>query len=282
MFANYKIRVMPFVTASTINIPINLEYQVVDNSELVETLFVETEKEKAINKILDYEKINFIPVDNLDKNVGYITYNLNFLNTNNILTIPTFYSDILIDSDDIKFRKNYFKQSFVNLSFYDTDNVMTQTLVTEIDIYSTLSKNDFYSQGAVPPNIPGQLKPANLIPVRYEITDPSIDSFGFYEGYYLYTYKNEYVINEAPKSLYMRATYFNAKTGKFINMVTEPSAYKINTLINKLHTKYDLFRNTNGYYYTVDTSYSNNVSFSTSSNPNLSDLSIKLYQIQSL
>ena len=48
-------------TASTINIPINLQFQPVDNGEVIETDFVDNQVANSINPILDYEKARIKP-----------------------------------------------------------------------------------------------------------------------------------------------------------------------------------------------------------------------------
>jgi len=283
MFVSYKINpsLLSGATATTIDFPINMEYQLVDNSELVERVFVNGEIEKSVNPILDYEKARFIPVyDNL-KNVDTITYIVSLLGSNGNLNIPTYYSDIEIKNDDIKFRKNAFTESALILSFYDNDNPLTQNLVTEIEIYSHLSSGDYYVS-STSTQIAGQPKPANQIPLKFVLSNPLTTPVGFYEGYHIYAYRDEYLVNNPPKSLYMKAQYFSAKTGKILNLSTSSSAYPINNLIYKLYTKFDLYRNTTGFYYSLDTTYSTNVQYSSVNNPNLMNLTINLYQIQAL
>lgn len=282
MFAKYTIPVnnINFVTGRTINIPINMEYQIVDNSELIEKLFVEVETQKSVNPILDYEKVRFIPVDNSNAEVENIVYNLYFLNQNNSMQQPTYYSDIEFDDSDIRFFRNNFTDSYVLLSFYDTDNALTQNLVSELVIYNRLTPTDYYPIGSANP---GRPKPASQIPISLLLTNPITQKNGFHEGYYLYNYKDEYVVANPPKYLYMKATYFNAKTGKFINLTTEPSPYKIDELVKKIYTRYELFRNTTGFYYTISNTFSQNVSYNQNlTNLNKKDVIVKLYQIQAL
>lgn len=281
MYAKFQISTSALsgTSATTINIPVNIQYQIVDNGELIERLFVQKEEQKAINPILDYDKVRFIPVYDTTIGVGNITYNLNFLDSNSIMMQPTYYSGIDFDDADIKYKKNYFKESYLTLSFYDTDNPMTQNLVTEIDIYAHLSKSDYYTTTTTT-HIAGQPKPANTIPVMLVLSNPLTDRIGYFEGYHLYDYKDEFIISNPPKNLYMKATFNNAKNGKSTNLMTENAQYAINDLIYKQYTKYNLFRTTTGFYYNLDTTYSTNVSYSNSSDPNLKDLTINLYQIQ--
>lgn len=285
MFVSYKINslLMDPISGSTINIPINLEYQIVDNAELIESLFVKTETQKSVNPILDYDKVRFTPVDINGVSLGNINYNLFFLNANNNIATPTYYSDIGFEDADIRYLRNYFTESYLYLAFYDTDNAMTQNLVTEIEIYNRLSKGDYYPSGATRPNIAGQPKPASQIPTNLILSNPLIVEKGFYEGYYIYNYKDDLVVNGLPKYLYMKASYFNAKTGKIVNLTTEPSATKIDVLVNKLYTRFELYRDTTGFYYKISDTYSQNVSFAqNATNQNNKDVTIKLYQIQAL
>ena len=74
----------------------------------------------------------------------------------------------------------------------------------------------------------------------------------------------------------MRARFNNAANGLITNMMTEGTPYFIDDLVNKLYTKYILYRNNTGYYYAIDETYSNNVSLVGN------DLTINLYEIQAL
>ena len=129
MFVNkYQINISTLATgttATTINIPINMSYQMVDQSELVDRVFVQTEVEKSINPILDYEKVRFLPLDLSDNHVDKITYSLNISGATN-------YGAIGFVDDDVKFVKNNFKETFLNLAFYDTENPLTQRLIFNV------------------------------------------------------------------------------------------------------------------------------------------------------
>jgi hypothetical protein len=268
MFVNYKINAHTLsgaTTATTINIPINIDYQIVDNSELIETKFVDIEVQKAVNPILDYYKVR---------------YNVSFLD-GNFIQNPTYYSTIGFNDQDIKFERSNFKESFLSLQFFDTDNALTQTLMSEIDIYSNLSQDSYYSSGTPRTvGIAGQVKPASQIPVRFTLSNPVLVKRGFYEGYHIYSYKDDIAIG-APKYLYMKATYFNAKSGKSTNLCSIGSPLTIDSLVNKLYTKYVLIRTSTGFYYQLDNTYSSNIVYTTNAtNQNNKDVTINLYQIQ--
>ncbi len=262
-------------TATTINIPISLEYQIVDNSELIDRVFVTNEIQKAINPIADYEKVRFLPLDLNNKNIDTITYSLTFLT-------GTKYSDIGFDDDDIRFAKNSFKESFLKLAFYDTPNPLNQRLISNISLYPHLLESDLYDNTVVFPNIPGQPKPANQIKVSFILSNPVTSPRGNAEGYYLYNYKDE-IFNNIPKELYMRASFNNAKTGKSVNLMVDSTPHSIDVLVGKLYTKYILTRSSTGFYYKIDKTYNsngtivpNNVTYSSN------NVTIKLYQIQVL
>ena len=294
MFVSYKIAfgaLSATTTATTINIPINIDYQIVDNEELIERLFVDDETQKAVNPILDYDKVRFVPVitGTTTSAISNITYNLNLLSPNNTMQVPTYYSNADVNDpytdDDIKYQRNTFTESYLALSFYDNDNALTQNLVTEIEIYSVLTADDFWKPSTIPAPptnyVIGQPKPSNLIPLRFVVSNPAIIEKSFYEGFYIYNYKDEYTLG-MPKYLYMKARFNNAKSGKATNLMTENAKYSIDTLVKKQYTRYVLYRDVTGYYYTLDTTYSTNIKYTTALNPNNFDVSIDLYQIQAL
>jgi hypothetical protein len=276
MFANrYQINLSTIATgttATTINIPINMDFQIVDNSELIKRVFVDVEVDKSINPILDYEKVRFLPTDLSLNHIDKIIYNLNLSGLTN-------YFQIGFTDDDIKYQKANFKETFLNLAFYDTDNPMTQKLVSNVTIYSMLTPNDL--QGPSDP-FPGQPKSANMLSLDFVLSNPILNPLGFSEGYHLYDYKDELAIGEY-KYLYMRGSFKNAKTGKSINLMVEPTPSVIDKLVHKLYTRFKLIRTTTGFYYEIDNTYhgdgtvgANNVVFSTN------NATINLYQILAL
>ena len=274
MSAKYKINLSTInsTTATTINIPIIMEYQIIDNSELVETVFVDTQIQESVNPILDYEKVRFKPVNLSNINIDNVNYNLFFLQSGTI-KVPTYYSDIAITDTDISSENNYFTNSYLYLEFFDSDNPLTQNLVNQVEIYSMLLPNSYYPKGT--PKMAGKPKSASAIPVSFTVSNPLTVPKAFYEGYHIYDYKDEYVIGTS-NYLYVKASYFNAKTGTFTNLMTDNNKYSINDLINKLYIRYQLYRDTTGFYYKIDNTYSNNIIY------NSNTVSVNLYEIQSL
>jgi len=281
MSAKYKIKISELdgVTDSYINIPVNLTPQMTDQAELVGRKFVDVEVEKAINPILDYEKARFTPIYFPDPNntnvyteVQNLTYNVKFLSTTGFPIALSMYGDISITDDDIRYGKKRFENSFVNLSFYDTDRATDQRLLSFINIFPRLTMNDIQTVGDPKP---GQPKPANQIPISFTLSNPIKDPAGFAEGFYIYHYKDE-VTSQLPKEIYMRARFNNAANGETTNMMTDGVPYYINDLVHKLYTKFVLYRNNTGYYYAIDESYSNNITRVGN------DITVDIYQIQAL
>ena len=284
MSAKYQIRIsnLTGVTDTFINIPIDMTPNMVDQSELVNKKFVDVEVEKSINPILDYEKARFGPIyfdgDNQQTDINNIIYDVRFLSASTFPTSASFYSDIDITNDDIKFGKKRFENSFLNLSFYDTDRATDQRLLSFIKIFPRLTTANIQDSGDPTLGLP---KPANEIPVTFTLSNPIKNPEGFAEGYYIYNYKDE-VTSELPKEIFMRATFNNAANGKTLNLMTEGIAYGIEELVNKLYTKYILHRNSTGYYYAIDETYNTNGGLNNVTITNGGDYIVTLYQIQAL
>jgi hypothetical protein len=283
MFVNkYKITYNSFGNQgdSFISIPITLDYQLVDQDEIIQTKFVDVEIKKNTNEILDYDKVRFQP--KFPTTLGFaladdIIYNVNFLNSNNQYNQYSYYGDIGFDDFDIKFRKKRFTNSFLRLSFYDSDVITNQRLVSFSTIYPKIEPNN-YSIGQQW----GNITPANNFKIQFVLSSSLIDRTLNSQGYFLYHYKDEVMI-DLPKELYMRAEFNNAKNGKTTNLMSnnDPTITVDNLMVstigtnntNNLFTKYILKKVNDSYYYEIDTAYSTNVQISNG------DYIINLYQI---
>jgi hypothetical protein len=277
---NFKVNVTTITnTATTINIPIDMEFQLVDQAELVDRVFVDVETEKNINPIIDYEKAKFIPVNLKNTPINKIIYKVSLLNGNT-------YGAIGFSDDDIKFRKENFKRSFLELNFYDSDNPLTQNFVTSITLFPRITSSDLEPSNSTT-GTPGQPKPANQIPITYTLESPLINPKGFSEGYHIYDYKDEVQIGQ-PKYLYMRARFKNAKDGKTTNMMVKQQPKPIDLLVHELYTRYILIKAETGYYYRIDNQYQgngpsiapNNVTYQQASTN--TNIIVDLYQINAL
>jgi hypothetical protein len=266
MFARYKINFADFsgVTATTINIPIAMDFIPVDQSELIKTTFVQNEVENAINSPVDNERVRFLPLysgTSSQSVLNYVNYDLVFTGTTSP-NVSTFGQITTLDpfvQDDLKFRRNNLKNTFLRLYFYDTDIPSDQNLIAIQDLFVNI-KNPTWTL-------------ATLL-VEFRFSSPIKDPAGYAEGFYLYHYKDDVDPDPAlPKELYMKAEFNNAKDGKTTKLVTTVGPIPLGDLVQYLHTKYLLKRNSEGYYYVIDDTYSSNIDFST---PN--EVKVRLYE----
>ena len=260
----YQIKLpRPESSATTINVPVDLTPQLVDQAEIIDRKFVEVEVENSINPILDYEKVRFLPaiispnptattVNPPVIQIESVTYQINLLDSsNNYFSPNTTYADAGFDNDDLRFRKNRLIKSFLRLDFYDSDILTDQRLV------ATMSINPNITYADIQPNISAYPVAQNK-QLWFELKNPLTNDEVFGEGFFIYYFKDEVDIN-LPENLYMRATFSNAKTGVSKGLMTDQTQVLIDDLVDQLHTRYVLHRTETGYFYAIDNQYSNNV-----------------------
>jgi hypothetical protein len=285
MFVNkYTLNVNSFsgsATSQYITVPIDTQYQIVDNAELINRVFVATEVENSINKILDYDRVRYLPLTPTNETVSTLTYDLSLLNDKNQYT--TFYGGAGYQDDDVKFRKNSFTKSFLRLSFYDSDDPMVQNLVGYTTLYSRLRSIDLLSgQTNTVASLP---KPINDIPINFTLENPLTNKRGLSEGFHIYYYQDGLEIGQE-KYLYVKAIFNNAKTGKSINLMVKDSPQYVEKLVHELYTRLIITRTKTGYYYKFDESYQGNSSTPENTLNNITyvknTVNIKLYQVAAL
>lgn len=272
-------------TGATINIPINLGYQLVDQDEIVQTKFVDAEIQKNVNPTLDYDKVRFTPIVTTNNSFSFtndITYRLHFLNSANQFNNFSYFGEIGFDNFDIKFRKKGFTQSFLRLNFYDSDSTVNQRLLSYITLFTKINPSD-YSLGATPPW--GVVTSVNNLKVQFALGNSLINRNVNGEGFFLYHYKDEVTI-DLPKELYMRAEFNNAKNGKTTGfMSTNNTSITIDSLVattentnttNNIFTRYILKKEGGQYFYEIDANYSTNVEIL------VNNYIIDLYQITAI
>ena len=278
----YQIKLpRPESSATTINVPIDLTPQLVDQAEIIDRKFVEVEVENAINPILDYEKVRFLPaiispsptattVNPPVIQIESVTYQINLLDSsNNYFSPNTTYADAGFDNDDLRFRKNRLIKSFLRLDFYDSDILTDQRLV------ATMSINPNITYADIQPNISAYPVAQNK-QLWFELKNPLTNDEVFGEGFFIYYFKDEVDIN-LPENLYMRATFSNAKTGVSKGLMTDQTQVPIDDLVDQLHTRYVLHRTETGYFYAIDNQYSNNVIVQLFPNQNAT---VQLYEVR--
>lgn len=264
-----------------LKIPLELDFASMGQRDIVNREFVKEEVEESINPIVDYEKARFTPVLSNKTPVSDLIYKLNFLGPNGSILNGTTYGDIGFSDDDIKFQKNSFKKSFLRLSFYDFDKPTNQNLISFVTLFPKLKLSDLNPlvKNGQPNTLGGLPKAANLIPVDFSLQNPVTNPKAYAEGFYLYYFKNRIKKNDAiPVNLYMRAEFNNAATGKTTRFITTSNKLPINELINKLHVRYLLNRDSTGYDYSIDTNYQN----ATNIIEGNTKLTVNLYEIQAI
>lgn len=251
-------------TFLNINIPISLDFSNMGQRDLIDREFVKVEEEKAINPIIDYEKTKFKPIHN-GVSVNNLTYYLHLDGP----TIPSTLDQLGYEYDDVKYNLNAYKKSFLRLYFYDSIITTDQNLIFIIDLFPEIYEED----KLVTPFDIGKPKPLNQIDAKLQCFNGNKFLDRSSDGYNLYYYKDVLTKNTS-LDLYMRAEFFNAKTGKISKNMNTGSSVDIMDLKDNLFTKYTLERNSLGNIYTIDTSQQN-VSYDSISN----SYKISLYNI---
>lgn len=124
-----------------INFPLELTHTNISQEEIVEREFVEKETKQAINPIVDHDKIRYIPhIDRFD--AGRIDYNINLLSDEGVFPEKTTLETIGFTNDDITYRRNNFKRSFLSLNFFDSDVPTDQNFLGNITLYNRLHRLD--------------------------------------------------------------------------------------------------------------------------------------------
>jgi len=255
------------VSGTSVNIPISLSFTPVDNSELIETKFIEDEVIKSINPIVDYKKVRFLPADNNWDLIRKLKINLNFF-INYYENVPPFgydyseyaninppgygygagyYSDVGASFDDLFCRTRRVMNSFLRFNFFDS-NISSEN--------NFLFFNDIFTQiGVDQKNQFNFVLPAEESPINYYLGDSLLEPEMIHEGFYLYWFQD--LVDNAPNKeleIYMTATYNNAINGQTVGLYTAqsdptnlPEAIDINGP-NGLNYLKVILKNDNGIY----------------------------------
>jgi hypothetical protein len=253
MFVNrHKIKVgsLPGGTGSTMMIPFSMDFFPVDNSELVQKEFVEKETKNAINPLVNYEKVKFIPsfsgTTNQILNPQIDTIKINLFKTNGT---PLYYGDIGMTNEDVKFRRNRFLETFLRLSFYDSTSPTTQNL---------LFFNTYFTNIGTEQRNPITKQPLDVssMPITYTITNPLKNDSIVSENYYIVWRVKDVIENF--KNLYTSITFNNAVNGKTTQYVAIPMTTPISisspNFNDNLYVRYLLNKENDSFKYFVDNS----------------------------
>lgn len=186
------------VSGVTLSIPFGLDFYPIDNTELQSTEFVDKEKEKSINPIIDTEKFPFYPTFSGTFNILQNSFTVEYVLDKTL--------DFLgLTNDDITFNRNPFKRTYLRLNFYDTNDTKTQNLLIRETIHLHFT-DDWFTDG--------KLNDQTTIPLTFKSNFQNLIYRSVYgEGYTFYWYKNE-----LPKTLYLKISLMNAKDGNVYNL----------------------------------------------------------------
>jgi len=236
-----KLQILRITTGETRNIviPLNLTFKPIDKWELIENL-IDKEKEKKVNKIVDWDLWDYYPIDSNDKKINTIEYKF-YWNINGSLSNN--YSDFLIKQfggtlglslNKIK-EKNYYKRSFIRLNYYDSPDVNNQKLLLTED----LKLSD---------TLPNTTNETRFI---YQVNENKV-------GYFISWLKNDNITNG---EIYMKPIFFNAKNGRSFELIKyQGNIIDINTLnqnysdinyVKIILNKQDLVYNVDGFNYVM-------------------------------
>lgn len=233
-------------SAATINVPINLTFTPIDNSELVEDKFVQDEIDKAINPIVDYKKVIFQPADEQWNLIRKFKISLNFFKPDN-LTYSNMYNVLNFKYDDLFCRTQRFINSYLRLTLWDTSNTSNNNVLGFSDIYTQVGEDQETTFGFV--------KNSNVCPISLTLGNPVLEPETIHEGYNIYWYKD--IIDESPNkeyTVYVTAQYNNAANGSSPALYTIPTPdpsniqmVDVNATNGPFYMKI-IFKNDNGVY----------------------------------
>ncbi len=221
--------------------------------------------ENAINPIIDYEKVKFKPTFN-NENINSLTY---YLYLNGTVS-PSTLDQLGYGYNDVQYNLNSFKTSFLRLYFYDSNITTDQNLIFILDLFPEIYEEDKIDLGNFDL---GKVKPLNQISSKLQSYNGNKFLDRSSDGYNIFYFKNIVTLQNSLE-LFMRAEFFNAKTGIITNLMTIGTSVDITNLTDNLFTKYTLERNELGNIYRLDTSQQN-VSYNVSNK----NYEINLYRI---
>ena len=223
------------ISGTTIDIPLVIDFFPVDNSEVIENDFVDTEVQKAINPIVDNDKIRFLPsytgvsTGNNYIVVPEIKINLHLIKSGTSNTHVTTYGEYGFSDEDVKYRRKRFTESFVRLEFYDKPTLNNNNLLVVVDVPVQIGYDQKYeyikNYNGTNPNITKNIYlnnaslPSKQMPMSFRISDPVKLPNRTSEGFNMFWYKDLVDGSLNGYKLYMQATFNDASNGKSLLLV---------------------------------------------------------------
>lgn len=165
--------------------------------------------EDGNNSILEFYDISYL--NGLVEHTDSINFRLHFINTgetNGWDIGSTKITNVGFTEDDIKKKKSNLTNTFIRLSFYDSDNLKLQNLLYYSTIY--LDVDNMYSK-----YINDNLSTTGLT-TEFVVQNPKLSNkIKSFEGFNVYLFKGD-IIKDQIKTIYMRIDFNNASNGKSI------------------------------------------------------------------
>jgi len=229
----------------SISIPLRIDATPMDNTDLIDNDFVDVERRKIINPIIDYEKVRAIPyyydaTTKTTSEVQKIEFNIYFSDgTSWVSTYGTSNLDSGVFTDkDLKYNLNRFKNSFLRLRYTSEPNNTANELVGLQQIYTQLGDDNVYTYkkipGATETNIKskvGSPLPIDSNPAKLIVGNNKLLSGVEPDGYFFYWQKRLF-----PQTIYLSYTFNNAKNGKVTTLTPKVLSSTNKISFSEIHT----------------------------------------------
>ena len=121
------------------------------------------------------------------------------------------------NDDDLHYQTMRLKKSFIRLSFYDTDNPLTQQLLYYSTIF--LDSGELFGKYIIEATKKQNDEPVcSVVPCSFSVKSRH-NTEKSSEGFYLYLFPSETPLNAAPRDIYMKVEFNHAGYGRTIQML---------------------------------------------------------------
>lgn len=198
---------------SNINIPLSTQFDVADKDEAIRDFYIEDQLKNYLPPEEDYEVSKYYPA------LADEVFIRVFKTENEQMT----FADLGFTDDDLKFFYNRLQFSYLNLTFYTSNDKFKQEPVFVIDLFvQRINLFDTVNQS---------IKKADEAELIFNIKNPKLFN-NETEGYFVYLKNNEF---QTPFSLFCNFRFNNALNGTsyvlypqknlFANTVVEEDEY---------------------------------------------------------
>lgn len=281
----------------------NSDFKRLRQEELINEYFAKNFKEKLIPPIIDMERVKYIPwtcdingdmanianeIDlylhfriredtnwTVNNSVGWSDIDMNDPITDNMGFWRSNTLDVLnFTDDDVLYQKMKVKQSFVRLSFYNSNDITNQSLLYYSTVFldgSGLSgkmvkkKNEMIRKD-IPIDRDNAIIIESTIGIRIDSQIAINDEYQTSkssEGFYLYLFKDDADLldteNESGRTIYMKVEFNHAGYGRTIPMMLNPinddycmGKLNIENFFENMFIPLKIYHDENGYRYSFE------------------------------